>query len=368
MRKEVHNQSVDSHALANHGVTLRGGRNTLGLVRWRRPELVNQAGRFQLKSLMTTLLGREPVCTYRELVSFKRPVTLTREKRVSRVVCSCGETGCRKRKGHDKSTVTETVLVERVKIERGEYPLESILPGHERWDLLVEYAAEDAVAALQIAELADETKDPAPFPFAPHRPGFSQAVEECVIEMERVGIPVDRPWATARVATADEMEEAELQWLARWYVLNAPAEGPHRREEIDEIWSSPTKKLALFDALEFPRSPVWAKGRVKNGEAKMDWKAMEWIATNHLPSKPLLEHLLQLQRIRSGRKYLTKLRDSSGMIHPVCGPAGDDDERAGAVTGRLGVKGELEAQQLPKEGQKDLFGVRRGIIAEGLAA
>jgi hypothetical protein len=119
----------------------------------------------------------------------------------------------------------------------------------------------------------------------------------------------------------------------------------------------------LFDELGFPRSPIWKKGRVKRGEVKMDGDAMAWIAKNHPPAKQLVGLCLQLQRIRSGLKYLVKLRDSGGWVNPICGPAGDEDDRAGAVTGRLGIKGELEAQQLPKEGEKDLYEIRKAIIA-----
>lgn len=367
VRKDLHNQSVDDHAFHNHGIRLRGARNTLGLVRWYRPELVNEPGRFKLKSLMHSMLGRSPVCTFKELVSYERQVQVPKEKQVTRQECSCGVEGCRKRKGHEKREWLETVTVYREKTERGEYPLRDIVKGHERFPLLCEYAVEDAVAAEQLGELCDETDNPAPFPFAPHRPGFCQAVEDAIVEMERVGIPVDRAWARDKVVEAEAMEEKELVWLHKWFVANAPTEGPHRREGVDPIWSSPTQKVRLFDELGFPRSPVWAKGRVKGDDVKMDWRAMEWIAANHPPATKLLGRLLHLQRIRSGKKYLIKLRDSSGLINPICGPAGDDDDRAGAVTGRLGIKGELEAQQLPKEGVKDLFGVRRGLVANEVA-
>ncbi len=118
----------------------------------------------------------------------------------------------------------------------------------------------------------------------------------------------------------------------------------------------------LFDELGFPRSPVWAKGRTKN-KAKLDHVAMAWIMRNHPPARQIGEKLQLLGRIRSGKKYLLKMRDADDIIHPICGPAGDADERSGAVTGRLGIKGSLEAQQLPKIKEKDLYSVRRAIIA-----
>lgn len=364
IRKAVHNQSVDHHALANHGIALRGGVNTLGLVRWVRPEMINQPGRFKLKALMWNLLRRQPVATFTEVVSYERRVTVSTWKKVTTRHCECGEEGCRKRKGHLKYEVEEDVEVLKEKTERGKYNLWEIVPGHERWDLLVRYALDDAVAALNVLDLCEAVDtDPAPWPYGGERPGFNQAVEEAVIEMESVGLRVDVPWCTEAAATGRVMEEETLAKLFRWFCFNSPTHGPHRREEVDAVWSSPTKKVRLFDELGFPRSPVWGKGLVKRGEVKMDYTAMQWVADNHPPAKQVCELTLYLQRVRSGLKYLDKLRNSNGTVFPIAGPSGDEDERAGAVTGRLGIKGELEAAQLPKEGAKDLFGIRKAVIA-----
>lgn len=363
VRKDVHNESVDSHSLANRGILLRGAVNTLGLVRWKRPELVNEPGRFKLKTLMSVLLGREPVCTFEQLISYRKTVVVTKTRTVECRSCSCGEEGCRKRKGHEKRIWTEEQPVSKEKEIDAEYTLEEISsPEHPRFSLLTDYAIEDSIAAYQTGQVSDDTPDPAPWPYGGTvRPGFDQRVEECVIDMERQGIPVDRPWAAEMVYKADEMELQALRWLRTFYRANVFIEKTD--EEINAIWSSGPQKLALFDDLGFPRSPVWAKGKVKGDKAKLDWRAMEWIAQNHPASKPLIDKLTHLQRIRSGRKYLLQIRDSVGVIHPIAGPAGDEDDRSGAVTGRLGIKGELASQQLPKEGLKDLFGIRRGIVA-----
>ena len=379
IRKELHNQPVDHHALANHGVTLRGARNTLGLVRWTHPHLINTVGRFKLKALMISLLGRPPICSFKQLVTFERVETVWSTKKVKRKVCACGVDKCRLRKGHPKSELVEELRVSRERTVEDKYPLETIVEGHERWELLLKYAAEDAVAALQLAELCDAQSDPAPWPYEGERPGFSQEDEDATIAMEAVGIPVDVPWCGETAVRAAADEEKVLAWLFRWYVLNVPTEGPHRRQNqesvtragtikvtkngVDAIWSSSVKKLKLFDELGFPRSPIWAKGRVKPGKAKLDWKAMEWIGQNCPESKPLADKLLLLGRIRGNLNYLIKLRDSGGMVHPTCGPAGDEDDRSGAVTGRKAIKGEFPAQQLPAREVKDPYSVRRAVIA-----
>jgi hypothetical protein len=161
------------------------------------PGLINLPGRFKLKALMGSLLHREPVATFDQVVSYERVVTVSTWKKVTSKHCECGEPGCRKRKGHDKYEVTEDVEVLREKTERGKYPLESIVPGQERWDLLVKYSLEDAVAAMEVLDLCEaERDDPAPWPYGGERPGFSQAAEQAVIAMEAVGFRVDVEWCT----------------------------------------------------------------------------------------------------------------------------------------------------------------------------
>jgi DNA polymerase I-like protein with 3'-5' exonuclease and polymerase domains len=366
VRKNIHNQSVDQHALANHGVRLAGARNTLGLVRWKIPRLINQKGRFGLKPLMNTLLHRDPVCEFEDVVDDVRTVSVTKVKRVTHRYCSCGVDGCRLRKGHTKTAVETDEAITTDKQERFRHPLESIVPGHPRWDLLLRYAADDAVAALEIAEIADATEDPDGWCYTDGaRPAFSQAAEDAIVDMETVGIPVDVDYCTASLGPARAQEEEDLAALHEWYVATAPTFGPHRREDADPIWSSHPRKLALFDALRFPRSPIWKKGRVKRGDVKLDGVAQDWIGKNHPPAGWLMTKLLHLQRVRSGIKYLEKLAGSGGMVHPTCGPSSDADERAGAVTGRLGVKGELEAQQLPSIEEKDLYTIRKALTSRG---
>lgn len=397
IRKEIHNESVDKHSAKNHKIEIRGARDTLNYAKWKRPELINLPGRFKLKNLMWALLRKKPVCTFKELVSDEREIQVPYQKfRTVKGCCSCGVEKCNKRKPtitmtpmgvkvvpHLRTKSKEEFTAYRTKKEKFKHPLESIVPGHPRFALLIKYTIEDAVCALQVAEIADETKDPAPWPYAfgldsQSRPSYNQEVVESIIEMEQVGFPRDLDFCTKTAKQAEEDEEKVLDWLYRWYVANSRVMGPHGRvlktkktkagkisvtSGTDGIWSSVKKKLKLFDAKGYPRSPIWQKGKVKAGKAKLDQTALKWIAENHEPAKPLIDKLLLLGRIRNGKKYLVKLRDAADIVHPICGGAGDEDERSGAVTGRLGIKGELEAQQLPKPGKKDMYNVRRAIIA-----
>lgn len=366
--KCVHNQPVDDHAIHNHGVNLRGCVNTLGLARWMWPGLVT-AGGFGLKNLMVMKLRRNPVCEYIDVVNDEREIQVLKTKAVKVTRCSCGAEKCKKRKPaeqHTKMKVVEIVSELVTKIDKYQHPLESIVPDHKRWELLVRYAGEDAVAALEVAELAKATPPPAPFPYTKEaRPRFNQHGEDAVVQMEREGFPVDVEFCNKQAAVALADEERELVWLHGWFVVNGAIEyGPHRRAEVDGIWSSPKQLLALFDGLEFPRSPIWKKGRVKPGDAKLDGTALKWLGKNWGAAKQVTEHLLQLKKVRSGKKYLVKLANSGGWIHPICGAAGDSDDRNGAVTGRLGIKGTFEAQQLPTREDVDLYHVRKAVIAQ----
>lgn len=376
--KAVHNQPVDSHALQNHGVQLKGAINTLNLCRWVWPEM-NKVPGYTLKSLMQTKLGREPICTFKELVSYIYYEPIEKWKDVKRNVYSCGRDSCRKRNCHSKSVILEKVPYIREYKRKSVYSLESIIPGHPRFPLLIDYAAEDAVAALELLELALRADDPAPYPYPdkdgniPPRPGFNQVVEEALIEMERNGFRVDVGYCEFQSKRAALDERNTLDLLRAWWDKNKQPDRPG--EEIDAVWSSPKQLIAFLDSLKARRSPIWKKGLVKRGTWKTDSTALDWVRKSHIDDKPhiteLLKLILHLRKIRSGKKYVDKLPRfiaDDGFVHPVCGPAGDNDDSVGAVSGRLGMKNP-EGQQLPKPDEeessekKDLYCVRRAIIA-----
>lgn len=351
VRKAAHNANVDIHALANAGVSLRGVINTLPLARWTWPGL----GVFDLKTLMMTKLGRAPVCEYLDVVSDEREITVTKERTRKVTTCSCGVAGCRLRNGHTKSKEPRTETISKQKIEKFQIPLAEIVPGHRRFELLVDYAAEDAIAAVQVLELAQLEPEPAEFPaaFGSARPRYSQAAEDSIVAMERVGIPIDVPWAAETIARARADEAAQLDTMRP--LLPAGC--------TDKTWSSPQQLMVMFEGLGFPRSPVWAKGQLRHGAPpKVDGTALQWIADHHKPAAETVRELLQLKRIRAQIKYLARMNVPT--IYPVTGPMSDGDSRVGAVTGRLAIKGKLASQQLPSRDEIDIYKIRRGIIAE----
>lgn len=363
--KYTHNLPVDTHAFANHGIALGGGVNTLDMARWAWPGLVND-GYFGLKNLMVKKLRINVVDRFRSVVGYEREERITKIKRSTITTCSCGEERCRRRKGHTKTKTTIEVPYVRVRTVHDDYPLESIVPGHERWERLVEYAAADSGAPLQVAELCAAANSPE-WPFGGERPAFDSALSPVIAEMEETGLTIDTDWAATTMAKAEADEAAALKWLRRWVELNGSPEVRVGKKVLTEycpkLWTSPERLINLMDHFGFPRSPISGVGKVKSGSKSTDNVALEWIGKNHPPARTIITVILRLRKIRAGKKYLKKMRDSGGTVHPTCGPAGQDDNRVGAVTGRLGVKGELEMQQLPKRADKDLYLVRRGIVA-----
>src|SRR5574338_697366 len=95
--KCVHNQPVDDHAMANHGVELRGAINTLDLYRWSHPHLKD----FDLKSLMKSELHREPVCEFLDVVRYRTTQRIVKTKTIEVTQCACGVEGCRLRKARE---------------------------------------------------------------------------------------------------------------------------------------------------------------------------------------------------------------------------------------------------------------------------
>lgn len=152
--KCVHNLPADAHTLANHGIWLGGGRDTLALARWcwpARAELPRSRKPFALKTLAADVLG---YTVDGDFDQFMEPNLV--ERPVVKTVCACGVDGCRKKKAgggvtHEKSKVEETEVV-----ERGKKPMDlrTIVPGHPLWDRWVNYAGLDAVWALELNEAA----------------------------------------------------------------------------------------------------------------------------------------------------------------------------------------------------------------------
>lgn len=142
IKKYAHNSTVDVHTAWNAGVDVLGVLDTLSMVRWMFPgRLLNG-----LDVLGREFLDDSKFMSFRDLCG--RPIFV--EKDVEYKYCSCGEDGCRKRKGHVKSIQIVKELVETKKYEY--VPISSIGPDDPKWLPKLDYAGQDSVLALGLGD------------------------------------------------------------------------------------------------------------------------------------------------------------------------------------------------------------------------
>lgn len=161
--KVLHNKPHDRHGLANHGVGLAGGIDTLPLARVvlaQDPTFTS----FDLKTLGRRLLGRTPRSF--EDVTGER-ATEWRARKSEHWACTCGVEGCRKRKGHRRLR-WRVFHPELRDLGVRLIPLETIVPGHPRHADLTAYAGEDAEMAPELLEVLEryEVRPAAVVPWA----------------------------------------------------------------------------------------------------------------------------------------------------------------------------------------------------------
>lgn len=186
-----------------------------------------------------------------------------------------------------------------------------------------------------------------------------------ILEMERNGayVDVDQARWMAHDAIADESRE--LEWLREWEYVHGFIDRDMGADAVDAIWTSHDKLAALLYTglgLGLPESPYWAKGRTKPGDYCTDHAAIDYLSGAHPEHREFLGHLKALRRARSclkyARKFPTFINPTTGLVHPVFGPASDDDGRVGALSGRLACK-LPELHQVPRDPRKDVYRLRR---------
>lgn len=193
-------------------------------------------------------------------------------------------------------------------------------------------------------------------------------IDRALVLLERAGFVVDVPYLNAKAEEARSDESDQLASLRSTYRGLEVADSAKTDTEIDDLWSS-SKQLdeLLHLQMRLEPSPIWKKGEVATwkGERKLDGVALEYLANDNPALRPFLSSIVNLRRVRGCIKYLSKLPrfiGPDGFIHPVYGATSDDDDRGGTATGRNGMKNP-ECHQIPKEGEKDPYGIRRGFIA-----
>jgi len=150
--KAVHNLPVDAHTLANEGYELNGGINTLAMARWAWPERARGSG-FTLDSLGQDLLGAGKTEAFRDIFRETREEFRSTFRRTQ--VCECGLAACGRRRttcGHARHE--EVVETRHPRLVEYDVPLQSVNPGHVLFQRALVYAAQDAVLALGVYDLA----------------------------------------------------------------------------------------------------------------------------------------------------------------------------------------------------------------------
>lgn len=184
-------------------------------------------------------------------------------------------------------------------------------------------------------------------------PTFLIQLDAVVHRMERAGVYVDKELAREKLAAAEkqlaDVDAALSQWLPPDVNLN-----------------SPMQAIAFFDSVGLPRAQYWFKGRVRDGEAKLDTTAVKWIQSQVRGTtwELFLDFYIERKRVLKAIQYLSYIdyAASDGRIHPVIGAIGESDDRSGTASGRFSIKNPA-MQQLPANKEKDLFKVREIFTA-----
>ncbi len=189
-----------------------------------------------------------------------------------------------------------------------------------------------------------------------------------VYSMERHGVPIDLDVCAEiqKQAQADEVET-----LARLNALAGETCGIVKTNWNYAQW--------LVEFLHAPRpfglglkpSPYWGKGKVRleKGERKTDAKALDWLTSQNPEFRQLLNDIRAYRRQHRMANYAETWQslairhdDGSYRLHPSFGMADDTDDRAGAKTGRFGIKNPA-LQQVPHDKKKDPYRLRRAFVA-----
>lgn len=199
-------------------------------------------------------------------------------------------------------------------------------------------------------------------------------VGEVVVGMERTGIPVDRAVLQDIEQRMADKASGHLRELAdwrpgdiNWNSWQQLAEWMHGTwEPFPEGTSGAV--YGCTRGLGMEPSPYCKKGEVPDDKISTDDRALEWLAGHnpaHRAPITALRQLRQCERMgRYARDWLEKALphpDGTWRLHPSFGLATDHDTRAGAVTGRFGVKNP-PLNQVPRNPAKDPAGMRAAFV------
>lgn len=149
-----HNAHHDMHSFANYGISVGAVYDTLDAVRFLWPSL---DGGYYLKPVRVNLLGKPAREGFTELTApIDEQYTVLKEGKL----CACMVEGCRKtEKKWGEVHAKRVVMEEVVKTRKVPCPIESIVPGHPRWERKLDYAGDDAADGLELYEVIQARLD-----------------------------------------------------------------------------------------------------------------------------------------------------------------------------------------------------------------
>lgn len=133
-------------------------------------------GDYGLKAAERWALGKAERPGFLDLVT--HPVEVVRVTHRKEKRCVCGKTPCRARstsewwdqdlgwfRPHERQLISIPTEHRRTVDQRWEVP--EFVPGHERWDLWLQYALADAVSAIELVSwLRNRRQRPRPYPWS----------------------------------------------------------------------------------------------------------------------------------------------------------------------------------------------------------
>lgn len=173
---------------------------------------------------------------------------------------------------------------------------------------------------------------------------------QVVIGMEHRGVPIDRERCSQVQKDFAARAEQTKYELAVWAASTGELDAPN--------WNSAPQLVAfLHDHLGMKPSPYMKKGLVRDGKVSTDDRALEWLSGEYPEHRKGIDLIRRLRKESRFEHYAAtwldlavKHPDGTYRLHPSFGLANDNDDRAGAVTGRFAVKNP-PLQQVPSRGK-----------------
>lgn len=188
---------------------------------------------------------------------------------------------------------------------------------------------------------------------------------DVVVQMERNGVVVDlRELADIKLRMdilGGSLRDDLMGWTPREINWNSWV-------QLGD-WLHEQGPAGTCGGLGLDTSPYCKKGEVPDEKISTDDRALEWLAGNNPEHRTYINTIRRLRQVERMRRYANDWSlqvithsDGTSRLHPTFGLASDYDTRAGARTGRFGVKNPA-LNQVPSNPRHDPAGIKTAFIA-----